>query len=249
LEVLDDGSLLGTQQASAAGLGVSVPAHYLSVSGGTNSYSYPPNAANNIADGYIDIQARVLLNSLNQQQIIFSKWNFPGNDASYNSFLFYLNAEGYISVKWYDTTIQTASATATLATLYSPMTVAWLRVQVNATTSPIISEGAGSVVSNVPAGSVVFSISIDGINWSQIGATIMGVPTVGIAAGSPGIPVCGGNDSSNVMTGNFYALRMYSASGSLRYSPDFTALSSGQNGSFSDDSPSPNTWTINATII
>jgi hypothetical protein len=248
-EVLQDGSLLAAQQASAACLGVSAPLHYLSESAGSNSFSYPPNTANEISDGYLDIQARVSFNTLASQQIIFSKWDFDLSNTSSGSFLFYLNAQGFLSVKWYDAAVQTATASVPLSTYYSPYAVAWLRVQLNATTSPVTSNGAGSAVIVIPAGSAVFSISVDGVNWTQVGSTISGGATAGIGAGSTAIPVCGGNDTINIMSGNFYAARMYSASGSLRYSPDFTTLLTGQTGTFTDDAASPNTWSINATVI
>jgi len=253
-EVLQDGTLLGTVQAVSA---FSPPAHYLieaptsNIDAPTsNSYSYPVNTANDVTDGYLDIQARVSLNTLAHQQIIFSKWNFPGNNFSSGaSFLFYLNAAGFLSVEWYDTAVQTATSTVALSTLYSPNAVTWLRVQLNATTSPITGEGSGSAVSIIPPGSAVFSISVDSVNWLQIGTTVAGGATAGIAAGPQGIPVCGSNDSTNIMTGRFYTLRMYSASGALRYSPDFTTLSTGQTGAFTDNAASPNIWTISGNVI
>jgi len=56
LEVLQDGSLLGTPQALAAGVPVAAPAHYLNVAAANQNASITGTAANDGSDSFISIQ-------------------------------------------------------------------------------------------------------------------------------------------------------------------------------------------------
>ena len=120
---------------------------------------------------------------------------------------------------------------------------AYVRVKNNASKT-------GTTYNGVAPGKIVFDYSTDyGQTWTQLGAVVSGA-TGGISrpSGSNAQNRAAGTVGSFVFAGNIYKVYAKNEAGLFDMNPDFTALASGQTGTFADTAGTPNTWTINGTV-
>jgi hypothetical protein len=102
---------------------------------------------------------------------------------------------------------------------------------------------------SLSAGCARFSYSTRGTTWTQIGTTVTGLMEGSFSeVGANAANVFFGSCPSVAFAGKIYGVQIRDGSGSIRYNPDLTGLSSGQTGIFTDLSATPNVWTINGTI-
>jgi hypothetical protein len=241
-----------------AASGLTAPAHYLASDSTHNSYISPTPSANYASGGILDVAIWVSAASYTVANTLASRWPTSGStfNASNSSFLFSLTNAGVPSLAWVDTAgafhsqAATTGLSALAATTPDSTLGVWLRFQLNvsgaAWTTP-----AGSAVASIPSGALVMSAAVptsstaDSNAWTQVGTTVTGLGTAGIAASTANTAV-GTLNSGNAFAGKVYKALMRTASGNtVIANPDFTAQTTGIT-SFADTAPTPNTWTVAA---
>ncbi len=227
-----------------------VPAHYLN---GTSTLNAVTSSATTglqaVTDGYIDIAVWVAPTSYTATGWLVSKWT---PNTVYG---FYIDSSGNLNFPAFSpsNTFVGLKSSVTLPSAITPSSTngIWLRVQANLG-SAAVTAAAGSAVSSIPAGSVVFSYanptstSADSNTWTQLGTTQTGAGTTGFATASETTSFgTMSSGSSNSLTGKFYKALVRNSSGTVMMNPDFSTLATGAT-TLTDTAATPVTYTISA---
>ena len=204
--------------------------------GVAGNYASTPDSAAVSITGDIDIRANTSLNNWSDVSRILGRYLSASNDRSY---VFLVNGNGTLGFIWSSlgTLGSTATVNSTAPTGFSAFSRKWIRVTLD------VDNGAGGH-------DIRFYTSDDGLIWSQLGDTVVGVGATSIYDGVADLWVGSAQGfSSAVLTGNVYRAQIYNGiNGTLVFDADFTAQSK-LAPSFTESSTNAATVTINATAI
>jgi hypothetical protein len=247
VEVLQDGSLLGTVQAMGAAAPVPAPVHYLNVSGSGKNALAPASSANDGYDSFLRIDIWLGLASTyvpGEQQDLVARWNAANVNSSSSIYNYVILSSGELFLQYLDASgnyKQFNSSTAISASLFSAAGI-WLRMDYNAGTNTI---------KGVPPGTAVFYTSPGGTTpqWTELGTPVSCDQTGFIHPGSATAPITFGSMSDAGYMTKFYEVIVQNSTTVLA-NPNFQAqptMASG--GSFVDTALVPNTITLNTNIV
>jgi hypothetical protein len=175
------------QGGSAIKSGVRLP-------GTAGNYISTPDSVLNSITGDIDIRVYVKVDTwAGATASLLSKYDSTGNNRSYRLFL----TGGQLSYAWAKDGISASSAIVGASPLFAAGTAAWLRVTHD------VDNGAG-------ANDIKFYTSIDGVTWTQLGATQTGAGSTTVTSIFDGTAVLE-IGSNNAGTGNVWAGVVYYA--------------------------------------
>jgi len=251
-EVLQDGTLLGTEQALGASVPYVSPTHYLIGTSTSNIYC-PPNDAQNITGGFLDAIYYANFSNTSGFADLGGKWSGTETPTPNTAeFLAQLNTSGCPVIIWYEaggSSYLSATCSEALSSFVASNKDVWVQFQLNISSESILPVQGN--IEPLAAGSARFSYSTNGTNWAQLGILLNGLTEGSFSgAGASAANVLFGASSPYATPGpaKLYSVRVLDASGAVRYNPNLTALSSGQTGTFNDTAATPNVWTINGTI-
>ena len=179
--------------------------------GVAGNYASTPDSAAVSITGDIDIRANTSLNNWSDVSRILGRYLSASNDRSY---VFLVNGNGTLGFIWSSlgTLGSTATVNSTAPTGFSAFSRKWIRVTLD------VDNGAGGH-------DIRFYTSDDGLIWSQLGDTVVGVGATSIYDGVADLWVGSAQGfSSAVLTGNVYRAQIYNGiNGTLVFDADFTA--------------------------
>jgi hypothetical protein len=250
-EVLQDGSLLGIRQATAASIPITAPSHYLNVNGQNQNASAATTAANDGSDSFLSIMVWLNLTSTytpSNFAPLVSRWVPNSNTTSNTEYTFGISTNGILLFLCIDATGQYRELLSTVGISSSLANTAgiWLRFDYNA---------GLSTVNGLSAGAGIFYTSVGGAtpNWVQLGSAPSGGMQTGLNhLGSGSGAIIFGDNHDNSWSTN--TCHMYEAivknSTTVLANPNFQAQATmASGGSFVDTAATPNTITLNTNIV
>jgi hypothetical protein len=250
-EVLQDGTLLGMQQALGASVPYVSPTHYLEGSSTANIYCSPENAQN-ITGGFLDAIYHMNVANSSSSESFGGKWPQTLAPTLTNSeFLGQLNSSGCPIAYWFEsgmTTEMSATCYVSLSSVIENNQDAWVQYQINISGSSVTPVQGN--LAPLASACARFSYSTNGAKWTQLGATVTGLAEGNfseVGANAANV-IFGSAPPYATFSGKLYGVTIRDGSGAIRYNPDITTLSSGQTGTFTDTAATPNVWNINGTI-
>jgi hypothetical protein len=248
-EVLQDGSLLGTPQA--LGAGITVPVHYLNVSGQNQNASAAPTAANDGSDSFLSIM--VWLNLISAYENggfapLVSRWATSGLTDSNTDYVFGISYSGVLTMVYFPSnggSVNSVASTVPLGSTLANASGLWVRVDLNA---------GVEIVNGTSPGTAIFYAALGGgsPNWTQLGASV-NIPQTGIVHnGVNSAPIVFGDNHQSGWNTN--TCHMYEAiirnSTTVLANPNFQSQpATASGGSFIDTAATPNTINLNTDIV
>lgn len=210
---------------------------YLYLPGVAGNYASAPDSAALDITGDIDIRCKVALDDWTPSvaPAIISKRSGVSTQFSY---LLYLNTNGTLGFGHSPDGTTNLLRSSTVAPTVSDGQTLWIRATLD------VDNGAGGH-------DVKFYTSVDGITWTQLGATVTNAGTTSLFSGTAEVGIGGQfTGTSSLSKGKFYRAQILNGiGGTVAFDADFeTAITSlRQRGTFTESSANAATVTINRT--
>ena len=203
---------------------------YLILTGQASTYLWAPDSAGLSVTGDIDLRARVAATDYtpSSEQTVIAKWETTSNQRSFRA---YITTAGALGLEWSANGSTTIAKTSTANLTTTNGAQVWLRWVLD--------------VDNGAAGNdVKFYTSIDGVTWTQLGATVTTASTTAIYNSTARCTVGAERDdgATKPWAGNIYEAQVRNGiGGSLVGNPIMTASVVGAT-TIVDSTPI--TWTL-----
>lgn len=231
---------LGTDlaQASGAAQPILLPyagVNYLWLPGVNGNYPSAPDSVPLSITGDIDVRLYMAADDWTPAAApaLFYKYNTGAGNASYG---LYMNTNGTLGFFWSADGSAALDKVSTAAPIVSNFGALWIRATLD--------------VDNGAAGNdVKFYTSIDGVIWTQLGATVTTAGTTSIFDSNTQLTIgMRGSGSNDPLAGKVYRAQIYAGltGTDLRFDANFTTVPEGAT-SFTESSANAATVTINST--